>query len=64
MYLHPSMSDAEILRTCNCVESRHLRLLADRLRCRCDQLKQIRLIVTGAVPDPNAALDAVRGILD
>lgn len=64
MFLHPSMSDAEILRTCDCVESKHLRLLADRLACRCGQLKQIRMIVTGAPSNPDEALQRIRDILE
>ncbi len=35
------MTDAEILRTCEGCESPHLRLVADRLRTRVDQMREI-----------------------
>lgn len=41
MFFHPDMTDAEILRTCEAVSSRHLRLLAERLGQRSRQLQDI-----------------------
>lgn len=41
MFLHHTMTDAEILRTCEGCESTHLRLVADRLRERVDQMREI-----------------------
>ncbi len=41
MFLHHTMTDAEILRTCEGCESPHLRLVADRLRERVDQMREI-----------------------
>ena len=41
MFLHHTMTDSEILRTCEGCESPHLRLVADRLRARVDDLRTI-----------------------
>lgn len=41
MFLHHTMTDSEILRTTEGCDSHHLRLLADRLRERLDDLKTI-----------------------
>lgn len=41
MFLHHTMTDSEILRTCEGCESPHLRLVADRLRARVDDLHTI-----------------------
>ena len=41
MFLHHTMTDSEILRTCEGCESPHLRLVADRLRDRVDDLRHI-----------------------
>lgn len=41
MFLHHTMSDAEILRSCEGCTSSHLRLVADRLRDRVDNLATI-----------------------
>ncbi len=41
MFLHHTMTDAEILRTCVGCESPHLRLVSDRLRDRVDDLREI-----------------------
>ena len=35
------MTDSEILRTCEGCDSQHLRLVADRLRARVDDLQRI-----------------------
>lgn len=41
MFLHHTMTDAEILRTCEGCESPHLRLVSDRLRDRVQDLREI-----------------------
>lgn len=41
MFLHHTMTDAEILRTCEGCESPHLRLVADRLRERVAEMGEI-----------------------
>jgi len=41
MFLHHTMTDSEILRTCEGCESPHLRLVADRLRTRVDEMREI-----------------------
>lgn len=41
MFLHHTMTDAEILRSCEGCTSSHLRLVADRLRDRVDNLATI-----------------------
>ncbi len=41
MFLHHTMTDAEILRTCEGCESPHLRLVSDRLRDRIQDLREI-----------------------
>ncbi len=41
MFLHHTMTDAEILRTCEGCESPHLRLVADRLRERVNEMSEI-----------------------
>ncbi len=41
MFLHHTMTDAEILRTCEGCDSQHLRLVADRLRARVEDLRVI-----------------------
>ena len=41
MFLHHTMTDPEILRTCEGCESPHLRLVADRLRARVEDLRVI-----------------------
>ena len=43
MFLHHTMTDAEILRSCEGCTSSHLRLEADRLRDRVDDLQRIAL---------------------
>ena len=44
MFLHHTMTDSEILRTCEGCESPHLRLVADRLRARVEDLRVINHI--------------------
>ena len=41
MFLHHTMTDSEILRTCEGCESTHLRLVSDRLRDRVQDLREI-----------------------
>jgi len=41
MFLHRTMTDSEILRSCEGCTSSHLRLVADRLRDRVDDLQRI-----------------------
>lgn len=42
MFLHHTMTDSEILRSCEGCTSSHLRLVADRLRVRVDDLREIQ----------------------
>ena len=49
MFLHHTMTDFEILRTCEGCESPHLRLVADRLRARVDDLQTIGTIAAGII---------------
>ena len=41
MFLHHTMTDSDILRTCEGCESPHLRLVSDRLRDRVQDLREI-----------------------
>lgn len=41
MFLHHTMTDSEILRSCEGCTSQHLRLVADRLRVRVDGMREI-----------------------
>ena len=41
MFLHHTMTDSEILRTCEGCESPHLRLVSDRLRDRVQDMREI-----------------------
>ena len=43
------MTDSEILRTCEGCESPHLRLVADRLRARVDDLRTIGRLAAGII---------------
>lgn len=49
MFLHHTMTDPEILRTCEGCESPHLRLVADRLRARVDDLHAIGKMAAGII---------------
>jgi hypothetical protein len=49
MFLHHTMTDAEILRTCEGCDSQHLRLVADRLRARVEDLRTIGTLAAGVV---------------
>lgn len=41
MFLHHTMTDVEVLRSCEGCTSQHLRLVADRLRVRVDGMRTI-----------------------
>ena len=58
MFLHHTMTDPEILRTCEGCESPHLRLVADRLRARVDDLHTIGTLAAGIIDSQD--LDAIR----
>lgn len=47
MFLHHTMTDQEILRTCEGCDSQHLRLVADRLRARVEDLRTIQTMAAG-----------------
>ena len=49
MFLHHTMTDSEILRTCEGCDSQHLRLVADRLRARVDDLRTIGILAAGII---------------
>ena len=49
MFLHHTMTDSEILRTCEGCDSQHLRLVADRLRARVDDLRTIGTLAAGII---------------
>lgn len=52
MFLHHTMTDAEILRSCEGCTSQHLRLVADRLRVRVENLVTIHrtaLRISGSI---------------
>ena len=58
MFLHHTMTDPEILRTCEGCESPHLRLVADRLRARVDDLRVIGTLAAGIIDSHD--FDAIR----
>lgn len=49
MFLHHTMTDQEILRTCEGCDSQHLRLVADRLRARVEDLRTIGTLAAGII---------------
>lgn len=49
MFLHHTMTDREILRTCEGCDSQHLRLVADRLRARVEDLRTIGTLAAGII---------------
>ncbi len=55
MFLHHTMTDSEILRTCEGCESPHLRLVADRLRERVNEMSEIHKLALRV----GASFDAV-----
>lgn len=64
MFLHHTMTDREILRSCEGCESPHLRLVADRLRARLDNLLEIQTLCAMAQRTGNefAALTDIEDI--
>ena len=49
MFLHHTMTDQEILRTCEGCDSQHLRLVVDRLRARVEDLRTIGTLAAGII---------------
>ena len=66
MFLHHTMTDAEILRSCEGCTSSHLRLVADRLRDRVDGMREINRMANAALVshDLEDIRDALREIID
>lgn len=61
------MTDAEILRSCEGCTSPHLRLVADRLRVRVEDLREISALANTAIEyshDLEEIRDALREIVD
>ena len=65
MFLHHTMTDAEILRSCEGCTSSHLRLVADRLRDRVDGMREINRMANAALVshDLEDIRDALREII-
>ena len=66
MFLHHTMTDSEILRSCEGCTSQHLRLVADRLRDRVETLERIRDTATTAAVshDLDEIREALQEIID
>jgi len=69
MFLHHTMSDREILRSCEGCTSQHLRLVADRLRVRVDGMREIAEIARNGIDwyelhEIYAGLDRIAEIAD
>lgn len=74
MFLHHTMTDSEILRSCEGCTSQHLRLVADRLRVRVDGMRKISSLANAALVshdlgeimshDMNGIMDTLREIVD
>ena len=69
MFLHHTMTDAEILRSCEGCTSQHLRLVADRLRVRVDGMREIAEIARNCIDwyelrEICAGLDRIAEIAD
>ena len=64
MFLHHTMTDHEILRTCEGCDSQHLRLVADRLRQRVEDLRVIGTLAAGIIDshDPHAIREGLEMI--
>ena len=58
MFLHYTMTDQEILRTCEGCESPHLRLVANRLRARVEDIRTIGTLAAGIIDAHD--FDAIR----
>ena len=65
MFLHHTMTDGEILRSCEGCTSSHLRLVADRLRVRVDGMREISALADAALVshDLHEIRDALREII-
>lgn len=64
MFLHHTMTDSDILRSCEGCTSSHLRLVADRLRARVDNLREISALARTGIdrtwlPGIHAGLDRI-----
>ena len=66
MFLHHTMTDSEILRSCEGCTSQHLRLVADRLRVRVDGMREINRMANATLVshDLEEIRDALREIID
>ena len=69
MFLHHTMTDSEILRSCEGCTSLHLRLVADRLRDRVDNLREIGALARTGIDrtglrEIHAGLDRIAEIAD
>ena len=66
MFLHHTMTDSEILRSCEGCTSQHLRLVADRLRVRVDGMREISALANAAIVshDVSGIVYALREIID
>jgi len=66
MFLHHTMTDSEILRTCEGCESTHLRLVSDRLRDRVQDLREIHKLARQVVAGTFAShiIDAGQRIVE
>ena len=66
MFLHHTMTDFEILRSCEGCESPHLRLVADRLRARVADLQTIGTTAAGIIDshDLDTIRDGIQTIID
>ena len=66
MFLHHTMTDSEILRSCEGCESPHLRLVADRLRARVQDLRTIGTLAEGIIDshDLDTIRDGIQTIID
>ena len=66
MFLHHTMTDSEILRSCEGCTSQHLRLVADRLRVRVDGMREISSLANAAIVshDLHEIRDTLREIID
>jgi hypothetical protein len=61
VFLHHSLTDAEIIRACDCIDSQPLRMLADRLHDRSATLAAILASYRAMGPYEPAELDRLIG---
>ena len=69
MFLHHTMTDVEVLRSCEGCTSSHLRLVADRLRVRVDGMREIAELARNGIDryglrEIRAGLDRIAEIAD